>query len=198
METLALETESILVYENHAEIERITAELRTRSGILNKLNHAGLTADLIKTITASQAAIDRYIFDLQLRSNRELNKLHKAGINVPADLPADLQELKYTLTAWFNYRMDYSASNKFSGLVYDGKQWQIDTEQLERHFKARLIKIFVEGERLAEFRDIKTICEVFNRLGMYHGQVRSSTFLNSRIENTAEGFKPRGTFFRRE
>jgi hypothetical protein len=190
-------TERILVFENLAEIQRITDELKTRLEILNSLNNAGLSPDEIKVVTASQTAIDSYIFDLHLKGNKKLFDLHKAGIKVNADMPNELQRLKYTLTAWFNYRMAYSGSNKYSGLVHDGEAWQIDKEQLESHFLARGIKVYVEGEQLDEYHDIENLCKIIKRLGMYHGQVKDSSFLNARIENTVDGLKVRGSFFRK-
>ncbi|MFZ2904597.1 MAG: hypothetical protein WAZ98_00210 [Cyclobacteriaceae bacterium] len=189
-------TESFLVYEHQSEIQRITAELTNRLNILNKLNTAGLGQDEIKTITSSQSAIDKYIFDLQLKGNKKLRELQASGIHVPADLPAELQELKYTLSAWFNYRMAYSGSNKFSGLFHDGEVWQIDTNQLERHFEAKGLKVFVQDEALKEYQDYQTLCEILNKRGMYHGQVRDSPWLNARIENTFNGFIVRGSYFR--
>lgn len=199
MEIPTVETEErILVYENLKEIERITGELKNRLLILNKLNAGGLSPNEIKTFTASQAAIDRYIFDLQLKNNKELSKLHKAGIRVPADLPDGLQQLKYSLSAWLNHRMDFSGSNKFSGLLHDGTHWQIDNEQLERHFQARGIKVWIEGDQLAEYHDYQALCDILTRRGMYHGQVFQSQWLKERIENTADGLKVRGAYFRKE
>lgn len=194
METLTLEApteEKILIYQNDAEINRVTQEVQTRLGILNRIFEHKTKSHQIAGITISPFAIGQHVFELQLKENEQLKTLHDAGIKAEATLPEHLQRLKDALTAWHNYK-GHPSQNKFAFLKVDEATAAIDTEQLERYYIQRQLKIFLEGEKLAEFRKIEMICAYFEKNRMPSNQIHQSSFLWERIEPVGNGkYRPR-------
>lgn len=199
LEEPAVETR-LLIYENLSEIQRITQEAQNRVSILNQILLHGLTNSQLKEITKSSAGIDDYIFKEQLKVNLELRKQFEAGkknIRDEYELPQNLQALKYSLMAWFNYPKQGRAGDKFQNLVYTSA-WVVDEQSLENLFVRTKYKFYIEGVDVSEYKEIEGLCKYFEVHRMPNNQLSTSSFLWDRIEPIGQyKFKPRWTYFGR-
>lgn len=200
LETQTEETEKLLIFENFQEIEKIRQEIQSRASLLNNIFAHGVTIDQVKQTTASKASIDDFLFREQLKVNKELRKQYDAGKKNLLDeyeLPKNLQDLKYALLAWHSYQPPNGRhSDKFQFLTFN-RQWQVNEQALENYFTQSQMKVYVEGGKLAEFREIEMICAYFEKNRMPSNQIHESSFLWSRIEPVGrEKFKPRWQWFR--
>lgn len=195
MQTTTEITERLLIFQNETEISRINSEAQSRADILNNLNNAGVTNEEIKTVCTSTNSIDSFIHKQVLSGNRELKKLEAAGIKVEYTIPENIQRVKYLLLAWFNFPGSRH-SNKFENLIYTSK-WEIDSEALENLFIRHQYKMFVEGERLAEFRQLEMICQYLEEHRCSNNQVAQASFFYDRIEMVGtHKFRPHHKYFR--
>jgi len=165
-------------------------EARTRDPQLGNFNQYYL-----REVVSSKDAIDRYIHGRQLSENSELGKLHKAGIQVEATLPEHLQHLSYALKAIHNYPGGRSA-DKFFRLVVKGKKFAVDTHNLELFFETQGIKVYVDSDRLKEYRELETICRYFMEHEIPAGDIKQSNWLNKRFEHYGRNLiRPRHQYF---
>lgn len=153
-QTEETEAEKLLIYSNELEIKRILSEAQTRANLLNELNDSGVTNDQIKSICTSLIAINDFIFREQLKVNKELKKQFDAGKkNLKGEyaLPLTLEAIKFGLLAWFNYPTTTRGGSKFENLIFINR-WKTDTEALENLFIRNRLKIYIEGEKLNDYR----------------------------------------------
>lgn len=187
--------ERLLIFQNENEITRITSEAQSRADILNNLNNAGVTNEEIKTVCTSTNSIDSFIHKRVLSGNRELKKLEAAGIKVEYTIPENIQRVKYLLLAWFNFPGSRH-SNKFENLIYTSK-WEIDSEALENLFIRHQYKIFVEGEKLKEYKQLEFICQYLQEQRAPSNQIHENSFFHNRIQILGtHSFKPKWQYFR--
>lgn len=189
--------ERLLIFSNDPEINRITSEVQHRASLLNTLHQAGLSKQDIQTITQSPSTIEEHILKVQLSENKELAKLHRAGIKVGADLPAPLEKLSYQLKAWYTYSMPNRGADKFQNLVYTDS-WQPDIERLELEFQMKQLKVYVEGEQLERYRKAEQLCELLKVFDIPWNHLAQSSALSRILEINGHGIKPRWTYFRHE
>lgn len=194
----AEETDKLLIFQNDSEISRITNQSQGRADLLNQiLKHGLLTNEEITKVTSSATAIDDHIFREQLKINKELKKQFDAGkknLKGEYELPQNLQALKDLLLAWNSYPTGRH-SDKFQHLIFIDT-WRVDTAELESLFINSNLKVFVESELLAEWKNVEKLCEIFMRYEMPGQQIKESQFLNKRIEQYGRNlFRPRWTYF---
>lgn len=187
--------ERLLIYQNDAEINRITSEAQSRVDILNNLNHAGVTNDEIKIVCISTASIDSFIHKKVISENEKLRELETAGVKFEYKIPEKIQATKYLLLAWFNYP-GHRHANKFENLIYVTR-WEVDAEGLENYFIRQQHKIFVVGEKLKEYKRLEMICEYLEEYRAPSNQIADSSFFRQRIEIAGpHKFKPNYKHFR--
>lgn len=205
METIELEqpttetTGRLLIYQSESEVNRITQEAQTRVDLLNRILSFGIISNEdIPKVTSSAAASDDFVFREQLKVNSELKKQFDAGKKNLKDeytLPGNLSDLKYSLLAWFNYPTTTRGGNKFENLVYTDR-WKIDNEALEKFYIRYRLKIYIEGEKLNEYRVLEKLCSILQFIKMPSNQVKDSSVLWARIEPVASNqYRPRWTWF---
>lgn len=146
---------SILLYENKSENDRITNDARQRAMMLNNILQHGLTNDQIKDIR-SPNNIEAHVHQEHLKVNEELARLEKAGITgLQAELPPNLVSLRYALMSW----QTVFGPNKYAHIHFDGSEWQVDEESLERHFIANGTRIYLSPDRAAEYKALQNLCD---------------------------------------
>jgi hypothetical protein len=189
--------ERLLIYENLAEMQRISQEAQTRADLLNQIRAHGLENEAIQNLTQSLTAIDDFILKRHLSENNELRRLHEAGISAEALLPQALQSLSYRLKALFNYRMPNRTSSKFENLLFTDS-WQLDQEAMENQFIKAKAKIYLESEQ--QIKEFQTL-EMFRNYLQEHCPghlIRDNYFLNTRFEVVGQGrYRIRHTYFQK-
>lgn len=194
METL---DEKLLIHENTAEIARIRGEIESRAALLNEILNHGVGKDELPKITASKSTIDEFIFQAQLKINKVLLEQYKAGkknLKEEYELPQNLQTLSDLLQGWHSYPGGRHF-DKYQHLVFTDS-WKVDTAELESFFIKSNLKVFVESELLAEWKDVQRLCEISMRYEMPVVEIKNSAFLNKRIEPYGRNlFRPRWTYW---
>lgn len=201
METSTLEptTERLLIYQSEVEINRIIQETETRANLLNEILSFGIIKnEEIKTVTRSEDSVQPYIFNEQLKTNKVMQTQHKAGKRIQFgeySLPVNLDFLMHALLAWVRYPYPKGA-DKFQHLIFTTR-WEVDGEALERLFIQRQLKIYLSGEKLLEYNEVKSLCGYLEKYKAPNNQVAQNSFFSSRIECVGQHkFEPRWQNFR--
>lgn len=206
METLELEpiteqSEKLLIFENHQEINRVRQEIESRRTLLNQIAKHGLSPDIIEQVTQSKNAIDDHIFKEQIKVNRELKKQYTAGgknLQDAYELPENLKSLKYALLAWHSYQSPQGRhGDKFLFLTFDD-QWRINETALENYLIGFKYKVYLHTEdEISEYNYLKDLCLYLEKKRASNNQIFSNSFFNDRIQCVGPSkFIPKWQYFK--
>lgn len=181
METLIEEqtTERLLIFTRDSEIDRITADAKSRAALLNRLLAFGLDKEQIDLSSRSQDTIERFIFDKHVKQNPAYAKLLKVAEVKPV-YSQENHDLRFALEAWRSYSSSDRSGNKYSNLKFDA-QWSIDEEHLEQECIVRGHKYYVSGDQLQELHDLEIMRDLLQKYDAYPGQVFACQFLDRRF-----------------
>ncbi len=190
--------ERILIHENIQEIERITSDIEMRCSMLNSISKHGLSEEEIKNVSSSKGSIERFIENRLQAENPEYKRMVQAGISgITAKLSNELQGLKDALLRLEAFNPG-RGGNKFENLTFTDK-WVVDEIELEGLFIRNRVKIYIEGEKINEFRELEKLCSILHFIKMPSNQVKDSSVLWARIEPMgSDQYKPRWQWFARE